>query len=64
MEKTSKTHKAASKRLKVTGGGKVRHFRMGVGHLMTSKNAKRRRRLNQPAISTGRKAKKYTTFIR
>ena len=42
-----KTRKCAAKRLKQTGTGKFRHFKAGARHLMSSKNAKRRRRLRQ-----------------
>ena len=42
-----KTRKCAAKRLKQTGTGKYRHNKAGARHLMSSKNAKRRRRLRQ-----------------
>jgi len=42
-----KTRKCAAKRLKETGTGKFRHHRAGARHLMSSKNAKRRRHLRQ-----------------
>jgi large subunit ribosomal protein L35 len=45
-----KTHKGLRKRVKVTATGKVMHKRAGTGHLMSSKNAKRRRRLSSPAV--------------
>ena len=44
-----KTHKGLAKRVKVTARGKVTHKRAGTGHLMNSKNAKRRRRLSSSA---------------
>jgi len=44
-----KTHKGLAKRIKVTARGKVTHKRSGTGHLMSSKNAKRRRRLRSTA---------------
>jgi len=44
-----KTHKGLAKRIKVTARGKIKHKRAGSGHLMRSKNAKRRRRLGSPA---------------
>ncbi|HUV66284.1 MAG TPA: 50S ribosomal protein L35 [Sedimentisphaerales bacterium] len=47
-----KTHKGLSKRVKVTATGKVKHRRAGTGHLLSGKNAKRRRRLNRPATMT------------
>lgn len=45
-----KTHKGLAKRVKVTARGKVKHKRAGAGHLMSGKDAKRRRRINTPAI--------------
>ena len=44
-----KTRKCAAKRLKQTGPGKFRHNKAGARHLMSSKNAKRKRRLRQDA---------------
>jgi large subunit ribosomal protein L35 len=46
-----KTHKGLAKRVKVTARGKVKHRRAGSGHLMGSKNAKRRRRLSSPSVT-------------
>jgi large subunit ribosomal protein L35 len=45
-----KTHKGLRKRVKVTGSGKVKFKRSGAGHLMSSKNAKRRHNINAPAV--------------
>ena len=45
-----KTRKCAAKRLKQTGTGKFRHNKAGARHLMSSKNAKRRRRLRQDGV--------------
>ncbi|UDQ97122.1 50S ribosomal protein L35 [Lentisphaerota bacterium WC36G] len=42
-----KTRKCAAKRLKKTGTGKYRRNKAGARHIMTKKNAKRRRRLRQ-----------------
>ena len=44
-----KTRKSAAKRFKQTGTGKLRHNRAGGRHLLTKKNAKRKRRLRQDA---------------
>jgi len=52
-----KTHKGLTKRVKVTAKGKVKHKRAGCGHLMSTKNAKRRRRLNNPSIMKSTMAK-------
>jgi large subunit ribosomal protein L35 len=45
-----KTKKSASKRYHVTGTGKVRYKKQGLRHILTKKNAKRKRRLRLPAI--------------
>lgn len=52
-----KTHKGLSKRVKITATGRVRHKRTGGGHLMSGKNAKRRRRVGSSAIMTNTMAK-------
>ena len=52
-----KTHKGLSKRVKVTGSGKVVRKRAGAGHLMSSKNAKHRRRVTGTGLVTGASAK-------
>jgi large subunit ribosomal protein L35 len=45
-----KTKKAAAKRYHTTGTGKVRYKKQGLRHILTKKNAKRKRRLRLPAI--------------
>ena len=40
-----KTHKGLAKRVKVTARGKVKAHKSYAGHLMSGKNAKRRRRV-------------------
>jgi large subunit ribosomal protein L35 len=45
-----KTKKSAAKRYKLTGSGKVRYKKQNSRHILTKKNAKRKRRLRQPAI--------------
>jgi len=52
-----KTHKGLSKRVKITATGKVRRKRSCGSHLMSGKNAKRRRRTGSSAIMTGAVAK-------
>jgi len=52
-----KTHKGLSKRVKITATGKISRRRCGGGHLMSGKNAKRRRRIRSSAITTGTAAK-------
>jgi len=58
-----KTHKGLSKRVKITAGGKVRHKCAGGSHLMSGKNAKRRRRVAGSAVMTGTTAKTAKTQL-
>ena len=44
-----KTHKGAAKRFKITGSGKVMRHHSFVRHILTSKSAKRKRRLGKAA---------------
>ncbi len=48
-----KTHKGLLKRVKVTGRGKIKARKSYAGHLMSGKNAKRRRRVGKPFIIRG-----------
>ena len=52
-----KTHKGLSKRVKVTASGKVKYSRACGGHLMSSKNAKRRRRIAGSSVMSKAMAK-------
>lgn len=45
-----KTLKAAAKRFKVTGTGKLRRFKAAKSHLLTKKKAKRKRALRKPDL--------------
>ncbi len=45
-----KTKKSAAKRFTVTGTGKVRRRKQNLRHILTKKNAKRKRRLGQGAL--------------
>ena len=42
-----KTHKGLAKRVKVTARGKIKLHKAGASHLMSVKNAKRRRRIRR-----------------
>lgn len=42
-----KTHKGAKKRFKVTGSGKIKRMRAFKSHILTKKDAKRKRRLRR-----------------
>jgi large subunit ribosomal protein L35 len=52
-----KTHKGLAKRIKITATGKVKYKHSGGSHLMSSKNAKRRRRIGKSSILTGTMAR-------
>lgn len=54
-----KSNKGLRKRIKITATGKVKHRRAGRSHLMSGKNAKRRRRLRGSAILTGASARRF-----
>ncbi|MBN2456766.1 MAG: 50S ribosomal protein L35 [Sedimentisphaerales bacterium] len=58
-----KTHKGLSKRVKVTASGKIKRKRAGAGHLMGSKNAKRRRRLGSSTVKEGTVGRKYRSAL-
>lgn len=45
-----KTHKGAKKRFSVTGKGKIRRLRAYKSHILTKKDAKRKRRLRRPTL--------------
>ena len=47
-----KTKKAAAKRFKLTGTGRVRRRRAFKSHILTKKSAKRKRRLRKGALAS------------
>ncbi|MDD3818705.1 MAG: 50S ribosomal protein L35 [Actinomycetota bacterium] len=53
-----KTHKGAAKRFKITGSGKILRVKAYKSHILTKKNAKRKRRLgNVEKVSSSDKKK-------
>ena len=58
-----KTHKGLTKRMKVTGSGKVKRKRAFGSHLMSTKNAKRRRRIASDTVIAGQPAKTAKTRL-
>lgn len=52
-----KSHKGLAKRVKITASGKVKRKRSYGSHLMSGKNAKRRRRIASAATLSGATAK-------
>ena len=47
-----KSHRGARKRFKLTGTGKIRRYKAYKSHILTKKDAKRKRRLRRSAIIT------------
>ncbi|MGE4298203.1 MAG: 50S ribosomal protein L35 [Desulfovibrionaceae bacterium] len=45
-----KTSRSAAKRFSFTGSGKLRRRKQNLRHILTKKNAKRKRRLGQGAL--------------
>lgn len=58
-----KTKKAAAKRFKITGTGKITHRGAGKGHLMLKKSASRRRRLTLGSSVSGSERTKVGRLI-
>ena len=46
-----KTKRAAAKRFKVTGAGKLKRMKAYKSHILTKKSAKRKRNLRQAAMT-------------
>jgi len=60
-----KTHKGLAKRLKITAKGKVvRSKKSCTSHLMSTKNAKRRRGLNRSSLISGGMARKIKPLLK
>jgi len=60
-----KTHKGLAKRVKVTANGKIKIHKAGASHLMSVKNAKRRRRIRRTAtIKSNTFTKKFREALR
>jgi large subunit ribosomal protein L35 len=59
-----KTHSGAKKRFSVTGSGKVRRLKAYKSHILTKKDAKRKRGLRRPTIvETNGEAKRIKRLI-
>jgi large subunit ribosomal protein L35 len=59
-----KTHSGAKKRFKVTAKGKVRARHAMRSHILTKKNAKRKRRLGRPMIVNDADVPKVKKLLR
>ena len=58
-----KVHKGLRKRVRITAKGKVVHKKVNAWHLMSGKNAKRRRRLRKSGLLSGQDAKRVRTAL-
>ena len=58
-----KTHKGLRKRVKVTASGKVKRKNSFSGHLMSSKNAKRRRKVGSSSLLKSSDAAKVKVML-
>ena len=58
-----KTRKAAAKRYKVTGTGKVRYKKQGLRHILTKKNTKRKRNLRHTGILSEAEVQKVKVLL-
>jgi large subunit ribosomal protein L35 len=59
-----KTRKSLKRRIKVTGTGKLLHYREGRRHLLSGKRSKRRRKLRKVAPVPKHFYKQYMQMLR
>ena len=58
-----KTSKAAAKRFKVTGTGKLKRAKAYKSHILTKKTTKRKRNLGKPAITDATNVKNMKKIL-
>lgn len=58
-----KTHRAAAKRFKVTGSGKIARHKAGASHLLGSKSPKRKRNLRKAGLVSNAEQKRIAKLI-
>ncbi len=58
-----KTKKAAKKRIRLTGGGKLKRAKAGKSHLMSSKSSKRRLSLKEGSYVSDVETKKVKKML-
>ncbi len=58
-----KTRKAAAKRYKVTGTGKVRYKKQGLRHILTKKSTKRKKNLRHTGILSEAEVQKVKVML-
>ena len=59
----AKSRKAAKKRLKITGTGKLLRRKQGRRHIMTKKSSRRKRDLEHPTLVSKSFEKKFMRLI-
>lgn len=58
-----KTNRAAAKRFRGTGGGKIRRNKAFASHIMTSKSTKRKRNLRKAALVNSTETKQVRRLM-
>ena len=58
-----KTKKAAAKRFKVTGTGKLKRYKAYKSHILTKKSQKRKRNLRKPAMTDASNVKNMKKML-
>ena len=58
-----KTNRSVKKRVRISKTGKVKHFRAGRRHILTSKRSKRKRLLRRPGLVRGSERKTIITIL-
>ena len=58
-----KTKKAAAKRFKVTGTGKLKRYKAYKSHILTKKSQKRKRNLRKPAMTDASNVKNMKKIL-
>jgi large subunit ribosomal protein L35 len=53
-----KSRRAACKRFKVTGSGKIKRMKEGASHILTKKAKKRKRNLRKAVVITSKRVEK------
>jgi large subunit ribosomal protein L35 len=58
-----KTKKAAAKRFKLTGSGRVKRNKAFKSHILTKKTAKRKRHLRKATVASGADEKRLKNLL-
>ncbi len=58
-----KTHKGLTKRVRITKTGKIKYKHVGVGHLLSGKPMKRKRKLRRVAVMAATEQPKFRRLL-